>query len=159
MDDAIVRTSQEKNCESSAEMSELAKESYCEKHDKPKVHRKKPMRGWFCNDCNNEKRLKWYQNDPRTVMINMARMRARRDGVPFDLKKEDIIIPNICPVLGIPLKVGTRKEHDNAPSLDKKIPKLGYVKGNVRVISYRANRIKNDATIEELEKVLAYFKQ
>lgn len=159
MDDAIVRASQETNCETPAEMTGVVRESFCSKHGKPKIHRNKPMRGWFCNDCNNEKRLKWYKNDPRAVMLVTARMRAKRDGVPFDLTKEDIIIPDICPVLGIPLKVGDRKSHDNAPSLDKKIPSLGYVKGNVAVISYRANRIKNDATPEELEKVLTYSRQ
>ena len=44
-------------------------------------------------------------------------------------------------------------------SLDCIIPELGYVPGNVAVISRRANTIKNDATIEELELVLAYMKR
>ena len=159
MDDAIVRASGEKNPENSAEMTEFVREAFCNKHNKTKVHRKKPMRGWFCNDCNNEKRLKWYKSDPRTVMLATARTRAKRDKVPFSLQKEDIIIPEFCPVLGIPLKVGDRKSHDNAPSLDRKIPNLGYTKDNVVVISYRANRIKNDATPEELQKVLQYSLQ
>lgn len=161
MDDAIVRTPQE------TELRELGRNdltcsketSYCDKHAKPKVHRKKPMRGWFCNECNNEKRQKWYQKDPRSVMRLSAKARAKRDGLPFNLEVEDIVIPNVCPILGIPLFVGNRNQHDNAPTLDKIIPELGYVKDNFRVISYRANRIRNDATLAELKKLVAFLEQ
>lgn len=162
MDDAIVRASQESNCESPAEMTGLVRGStppVCGRHNKPKTHRKKPMRGWLCNDCNNEARKKWYQKDPRSVMLLSAKARAKRDGLAFDLVQGDIRLPDVCPVLGIPLYVGDRNQHDNAPSLDRKDSTQGYVKSNVVVISYRANRIKNDATVEELEKVLAYSKQ
>jgi uncharacterized membrane protein YqaE (UPF0057 family) len=133
--------------------------NFCNKHNKAKVHRKKPMRGWHCNECNNEKRQQWYKNDPRVVMLQSAKHRAKRDGVRFNLKKADIIIPIFCPVLGVPLQSGTRKQHDFAPTLDRVRTELGYVQGNIFVISYRANRIKNDATAEELERVLAYSKQ
>lgn len=131
--------------------------SFCHKHGVAKVHRKPPMRGWFCNQCNNEKRLKWYRSDPRTVMVLSAKMRAKRDGIPFSLKKTDIVIPEVCPVLGVPLRAGTRKQHEYAPTLDRITASLGYVVGNVRVVSYRANRIKNDASLDELAKVLAYY--
>jgi hypothetical protein len=160
MDDAIVRASREENRESPAEMTGLVRvHPFCAKHGKLKTHRNKPMRGWFCNECNNEKRQKWYQKDPRSVMLLSAKARANRDGLSFNLKREDIVIPDVCPVLGIPLYVGDRNQHDNAPSLDRKDSTQGYIKSNVVVISYRANRIKNDATIEELERVLAYSKQ
>ena len=86
--------------------------NFCNKHNKAKVHRKKPMRGWHCNECNNEKRQQWYKNDPRVVMLQSAKHRAKRDGVRFNLKKADIIIPIFCPVLGVPLQSGTRKQHD-----------------------------------------------
>ena len=160
MGNAIVRASRESNRENPAEMTGFVGEvPICGKHHKPKVHRKKPMRGWYCNECNNEKRRKWYKGDPRTVMLQSAKARAKRDGFTFDLTKEDIIIPEVCPVLGIPLYVGTRFDHDNAPTIDRKGFVLGYTKRNIKVISYRANRIKNDATPEELEKVLAYSRQ
>lgn len=160
VDDAIGRT-----CEN-LESQELSRNdltcsdsSFCGVHNKPKVHRNKPMRGWFCNDCNNEKRKKWYKNDPRTVMRLSAKMRAKRDGLPFDLEKEDIVIPDVCPILGIPLFVGDRNSHDNAPTVDKIVPKLGYVVGNIQIVSYRANRIRNDATLEELKNIVAYLEQ
>jgi hypothetical protein len=59
-------------------------------------------------------------------------------------------------VLGVPLVAGSRKSKEYAPSLDRVVPSLGYVRGNVRVISYRANTLRRDASIEELEAVLRY---
>lgn len=151
MDDAIVRAPQETELRETGR-NDLSCTRFCNRHNKPKIHRNKPMRGWFCNDCNNEKRKKWYQKDPRSVMRLSAKARAKRDGLPFNLEISDIVIPDVCPVFGIPLFVGDRTQHDYAPTLDRIIPKLGYVKGNVRVISYRANRIRNDATFAELKK-------
>jgi len=92
---------------------------------------------------------------PEYVMFYDARKRAHASGVPFSIQPEDIVIPDRCPVLGIAL---SRDGHrDSSPSLDRIIPSHGYVPGNVRVISFRANRIKSDATIEELRAVLAYM--
>lgn len=159
MDDAIVRASREENLESLAEMPRLVGPAYCEKHDQSKVHRKKPMRGWLCNECNNEQRKKWYQKDPRTVMVLSAKARAKKQGLVFNLKKKDIVIPVYCPVLGVPITVGDRFNHDWAPSIDRVRQDGGYTKDNITIISYRANRIKNDATPEELVKVLAYVQQ
>lgn len=91
-------------------------------------------------------------------MVRGAKSRATKAGVPFNLTPEDITIPHRCPVLGIPLIVGGDKPTDNSPSLDRVMPNMGYVRGNVLVISNRANRIKNNATITELEKVAAFFR-
>jgi hypothetical protein len=158
--DAIVRAPQKKELRESGRNDLTCKRrSFCSKHNKPKVHRNLPMRGWFCNDCNNEQRKKWYQKDPRSVMRLSAKARAKRDGLSFNLEMSDIVIPDTCPVFGIPLFVGNRNQHENAPTLDKIIPELGYVKGNVRVISYRANRIRNDATLDELRKLVAFLEQ
>ena len=60
------------------------------------------------------------------------------------------MIPESCPILGIPLFMGTR-HNPNSPSLDRVDNTLGYVKGNVQVISYRANALKKDASIKELK--------
>ena len=68
-------------------------------------------------------------------------------------------IPEFCPVLGIRLEVTEigsseqRMAKDNAPTLDKFIPELGYVKTNVHIISWRANKLKGDGTPEEWLKV------
>jgi hypothetical protein len=90
-------------------------------------------------------------------MFVNARRRARKDGVPFEITQEDIIIPKVCPVLGIALSISERRMTDNSPSLDRFKPELGYVKGNVNVISTRANRIKNDATYNEIRKLFYWM--
>jgi hypothetical protein len=71
----------------------------------------------------------------------------------------DILIPSKCPVLGIPLmpNIGGGRQDDHSPTLDRIIPGKGYVPGNVVVVSWRANRIKSDATIEELKKVARFY--
>jgi hypothetical protein len=89
-------------------------------------------------------------------LVVRLRRRASVINVPFDLTEEDLIVPAVCPVLGIPLTL-EGGQRDDAPSVDRVVPCLGYTKGNVRVISMKANRIKNDATAEELRKVLQYL--
>jgi hypothetical protein len=89
-------------------------------------------------------------------MLYSARSRAKKYGIPFDITMEDIPeIPDRCPLLGIPLVIWrSRDEHRaSSPSLDKIDPGPGYVKGNLWIISTRANQIKNDATPDELMKV------
>lgn len=94
----------------------------------------------------------------RARLLGGARDRARKNGREFDLTLDDIVIPSHCPVLGLPLDKEPGKENGGSPSLDRVDNTKGYVKGNVRVISRRANWLKRDATIEEIEKLLAYMK-
>lgn len=88
---------------------------------------------------------------PQQSMWAMAKIRAKQKGLPFDLAITDIVIPEKCPMLGITLVQGDGKLHDSSPTLDRQIPERGYVKGNVRVISYKANRAKNNLTLEEMK--------
>lgn len=60
-------------------------------------------------------------------------------------------------VLGIPLYTNRGKAGPNSPSIDRIDNKKGYILGNVQVISYRANMLKGDASIEEVRRVLAYM--
>jgi len=94
----------------------------------------------------------------RQIMLNAAKKRAESAGIPCTITIEDIVTPEICPVLGIPLQIGVRGFTDNSPTLDRLIPELGYVPGNIAVISLRANRIKNNATLSELELVTAWVR-
>jgi hypothetical protein len=96
--------------------------------------------------------------DPRIELLYAAKKRAKEEGLTFDLVIEDIVIPETCPVLGIELFKGTRQNRDHSPSVDRFLPVLGYTKNNIRVISWRANDLKKNATVEELTKVLAYMK-
>ena len=84
-----------------------------------------------------------------------AKRRSKERDLPFNLDVSDIVIPEICPVLGIPIKPNTGHNfmNDNSPTLDKFIPSKGYVKGNVHVISWRANNLKSDGLPEEWIKI------
>jgi len=88
-------------------------------------------------------------------MLAGAKSRAKDKGLMFNLHYDDIQIPNLCPVLKIPL-IPSEGMSDGSPSLDRMIPYLGYTKGNVKVISMKANRIKTDATSNEIQAVLEY---
>jgi hypothetical protein len=90
---------------------------------------------------------------PANKMWSGAKERARLEGLPFTITKEDVVVPEVCPVLGITLVVGTGAIHDASPTLDRRIPGLGYVSGNVAVISFLANRIKTNATAEQIRRV------
>ncbi len=92
-------------------------------------------------------------------LIADAKKRAKREGLPFDLTAADIVVPELCPVLGIPLVRGDKVLGDSSPSLDRITPTLGYVRGNVAVISYRANRIKQNATPDELLAVAEWARR
>lgn len=98
--------------------------------------------------------------DLAAYLVKSARERAARKGLPFDLVASDVVVPERCPVLGLTLLVsrGRRGGGDSSPTLDRLIPALGYVRGNVSVISNRANTLKRDATVEELEAVVRWMK-
>ena len=101
----------------------------------------------------NEKAKEKHKKDPRLSMLYHAKQRAVKFDVPFDLTLEDINIPHWCPYLETQLKTGESHIQDHSPTLDRIIPSLGYVVGNIEVISNEANRIKNSASIEQLEAV------
>jgi hypothetical protein len=95
-------------------------------------------------------------------MWNAAAKRARKKGLPFSLTLDDIPkIPEFCPVLGFKMSrsYGEGGVTFNSPTLDRIIPELGYVPGNVDVISQRANVIKNDASPEEVQMVADYMRK
>lgn len=87
-------------------------------------------------------------------MVVEAKSRASARGIAFDITPSDIQWNDVCPVLGIPITYqrGKGKGGDaNSPSLDKIDNDKGYVKGNVRVISNRANKLKNNMTRQEAQ--------
>ena len=99
---------------------------------------------------------------PRYALWNGASKRSRRKGIPFTITIHDVPeIPGVCPVLGIPMarSYGAGGVTFNSPTLDRTIPDLGYVPGNIDIISQRANVIKNDATPEEVQMVADYMRE
>ena len=87
----------------------------------------------------------------RKRMLATVKSRAKKEGIEFNLELEDIVIPEFCPLLGIKLCLdNTNGDTSSSPSVDKIIPSKGYTKGNVIVISHRANTIKSNASIDEI---------
>lgn len=87
------------------------------------------------------------------------RSNAANHGVPWNLRFSDIEIPDTCPVFGIPLDWESTRLQDASPSFDRIDNTKGYEPGNVHVISMKANRIKCQGSLEELEKLVAYLKK
>lgn len=77
----------------------------------------------------------------------------------FDLKIEDIVVPKRCPVLGIELFHGAKKICMNSPSIDRIDNSKGYVRGNVLVVSMKANIIKSNASVEEIRRVADFYEK
>lgn len=104
----------------------------------------------------------WKADNPdrvaRSRLLKNAKVRAGALGLPFNLTLADIEIPEVCPVLGIQIVFGRGQVQSGSPTLDRVLPEKGYVRGNVAVISHRANQIKSNGTVEEHEAVLRYMR-
>lgn len=87
-----------------------------------------------------------------------ARARAKEKGLEFNLTEEDVQIPPTCPVLGISIRPGNGVLCDNSPTVDRINNMKGYIKGNVEVISWKANRIKSNATYKEVKAVAMWVR-
>jgi len=105
----------------------------------------------------NEKLKRKRRNNPALGMLKHAKYSARKKGIPFNLTLKDIEVPKVCPVFGFRLSVGNAIRNSKSPSLDRVNPRKGYVKGNVRVISWRANDLKKNATLKEVKALLKYL--
>ena len=103
----------------------------------------------------------YYRNKYRKRMLSHAKTRQRLYGHELNIDIDDIIIPDTCPLLGIPLYIseGRKSVKANSPSLDRIDPKKGYIKGNVWVISHRANTIKSDASLDDMILLIENWKQ
>lgn len=86
------------------------------------------------------------------------RVNARCTGFEWDLIFQDVIWPTHCPILGLELDYFAESRKENSVSFDRTDPHKGYIKGNVQIISWRANRIKNDGTEEEHRKIADYLR-
>lgn len=107
---------------------------------------------------NNDKYAKTWKkkNWEATVLINV-RLRAKREQLDYDLTSSDIIIPSRCPILGIPIIKGGRPLCASNPSIDRKDPSKGYTKDNIWIISWRANRLKSDGTLQEFQYLVKHW--
>ena len=123
-----------------------------------------------CKICkrklNNAARNKERNNKIGTLrtMLHQAKRRAKNQNIPFSLSIEDLdsLYVTHCPITLQPLDwtrefVTNALPHDNTPSLDKNIPQNGYIRNNCAIISYKANRLKNNGTLDEHRRIVQYM--
>lgn len=116
-------------------------------NEKRKLRRKEDE--IFRNEERRKKRVNRTKNI-KTSLFHSCKTRAEQKGLEFNITKDDIIIPEFCPILLKPIICGDKENYQFSPSVDRIDNTKGYIKGNIQVISMKANKIKNDATIEEL---------
>lgn len=97
------------------------------------------------------------RSNPLVRMVQEAKARAAKRGIPFGITADHLEMPAVCPVLGIEISMGTGARANCSPSIDRIDSRNGYVPGNVQIISWRANRLKNDATLEEMKAIVSYM--
>lgn len=115
-----------------------------------------------CKKCSikirqTEKLNRDWKVDAARILYKNIKSRCKKIGREFSIELEDIIIPEKCPVFGFDLKREDRQTWMCAPSVDRIDNSKGYIKGNVTVVSRRANILKKDATLEELEQLFNYY--
>lgn len=105
----------------------------------------------------NKKTFERRNKNPKNnilYLLSSAKTRCKKSGLEFNVSIESIEIPERCPLLGVTLDYRMSSEYNpNRASIDRIDSSKGYVAGNVWVISLRANRIKSDATPDELEAI------
>lgn len=107
-------------------------------------------------------KIDWYDNNKELVLWCNAKKRAKDKNVEFNLDRSDIIIPEYDPVFKEKLirnNHGGKGVFDNSPSVDRVDSSKGYIKGNICVISHRANQIKSNGTLEEFIKIKHYLEK
>jgi len=112
-------------------------------------HKKQIQKAWRLRMSQSDNKLKW--------LFSCTKSRAKKKGIVFQIKSTDLPpIPKYCPVfpwIKMWLNFGAGHRED-VPSIDRINFKKGYVKGNVRIISLRANKLKSNATVKELIALL-----
>tara|TARA_Y100001963_G_scaffold75352_1_gene104620 strand:+ start:5150 stop:5518 length:369 start_codon:yes stop_codon:yes gene_type:complete len=108
-----------------------------------------------------EHRRNKHKKEPRIRMRQDARERAIKKGMKFEINsyKDIPTIPGLCPILNIPLYVKGWVGTDNSPTLDRIDNQKHYCKGNIRVISRKANQMKSNGTFDDIEKLYFFMKK
>lgn len=105
-----------------------------------------------------ERERQYYDTFLARYLLTTARKRAKEKGIACTIREEDIHVPVLCPIMGVRLGRARGAFDKSSPSLDRVDSTLGYIPGNVRVISWFANKLKNDMTLDQAEKLVSYMK-
>ena len=96
----------------------------------------------------------------QSILSNRPNLCKKR-GIPYSINVEYAvsIFPKsyLCPVFKTKMKWANEPNNPNSPSLDRITPSKGYVKGNVIWMSNQANKIKADASPQEIELLYKWF--
>jgi hypothetical protein len=114
-----------------------------------------------CYVARNKDYQKRYRSNNRfSVRMRSCRARAKELSLPFNLTTEYLeeIWTGTCPAFGTRLDLSALRQQEGHAQVDRIIPELGYVKGNVVWLSERANRIKDNATLSDLERIVEWLK-
>ena len=98
------------------------------------------------------------RKNPQRTLLRAAKSRAKAKNLEFSITEDDIYINKICPVLGVVIEKFDKIYNYNSISLDRLDSTKGYTKDNINIISFRANKIKSDATFEEFEAIYKWWK-
>lgn len=97
-------------------------------------------------DLRNSKQRELLSKNLESYLLGVSKARAKKWNLEHNLEQTDIIIPDLCPILNVKLKRGTKY----APSIDRIDNNKGYIKGNILVISRLANMMKSSADLATL---------
>lgn len=92
-------------------------------------------------------------------MWRSAKIRANKSNMSFTITPDDIIIPERCPLLNIPIFPSKNTPTENSPTLDRIDNSKGYSPENIWVISYKANRTKSNLNLYELKMMIENLEQ
>jgi hypothetical protein len=118
----------------------------------------------MCRSCARSKARSAYsrqdylessRKSPEKVMFQNAKHRSKSKNIEFNITIDDIVIPDLCPILGI--KIIPYSNSYNSPSIDRIDNSKGYIKGNIQIISKRANMLKSDSTFEDVQKLYNWY--
>jgi hypothetical protein len=126
--------------------------------NKERIKRRKEVNKDILLARRRELRKLRHETQPEFFLWEASKCRAKKRELEHTLKLSDIQVPMVCPVLGIPLKVGMGEQSPNSPSIDRIDNNKGYTPENILIVSWRANDLKGNATIEELEKIVNFYK-
>jgi hypothetical protein len=117
----------------------------------------KMFKKWGSNWKDKTTRKSYIYQEMR-AKFRAKKANAMRVGIEFNVNFGDLEFPTHCPVLGIELDYFADRRAENAVSFDRLDSSKGYVHGNVAIISWRANRIKNNGTAEEHQKIADFMR-
>jgi RNase P subunit RPR2 len=112
----------------------------------------------YCKICSKKHFFNYRRNKQTNYLFSRTKARAKKNGIDFSITIDDIIIPFACPVLGIELSVSNGNASDNSPSIDRIYNNVGYVAENIIIVSNLVNRIKSNATIDQLIAIAEFYR-